>query len=366
MGKPLYLVVSDPAEGPLGRAAPVRLRRSSRNASPTRSRAAGERTARLGRRARRSSRPQRRDGLQRRGALAAERRHRMGRGVRGPERPRPERSTRSSTARAISTRRGVCSGAPARAWSRHRSRRSRRRRPWPRDSRHAWRSGSSTNRCSPGAAPCSSRPRRAASTPEARRGTRSTRIRLCAQLHPTAMRSSRRRSTSPAPQRQAASTSCSAGSRISTGRGRICRSRRASSRTLAKPRCGDEPISIYVPLDTIRDYLFVTDAARMVVGAVERREEARRRGDGRTTVTKIFASEVETTVASVLGTWRRVLRRPLRVALASDPIGSVQPRTLAFRSHVWPDLRGVPTPFLLGVDAVRRDQLARLLAAGLG
>ena len=127
-----------------------------------------------------------------------------------------------------------------------------------------------------------------------------------------------------------------------------------------------QPISIYVPLDTIRDYLFVTDAARMVVGAVERREEARRRGDGRTTVTKIFASEVETTVASVLGTWRRVLRRPLRVALASDPIGSVQPRTLAFRSHVWPDLRGVPTPFLLGVDAVRRDQLARLLAAGLG
>ena len=127
-----------------------------------------------------------------------------------------------------------------------------------------------------------------------------------------------------------------------------------------------QPISIYVPLDTIRDYLFATDAARMVVRAVERREEARRRGEGRTTVTKIFASEVETTVASVLGTWRRVLRRPLRVALASDPNGSVQPRTLAFRSHVWPDLRGVPMPFHLGVDAVRRDQLARLLAAGLG
>ena len=128
-----------------------------------------------------------------------------------------------------------------------------------------------------------------------------------------------------------------------------------------------QPISIYVPLDTIRDYLFVTDAARMVVRAVERREEARRRGDGRTTVTKIFASEVETTVASVLGDlasafsggrcgsrWRAI------------PIGSVQPRTLAFRSHVWPDLRGVPMPFHLGVDAVRRDQLARLLAAGLG
>ena len=127
-----------------------------------------------------------------------------------------------------------------------------------------------------------------------------------------------------------------------------------------------QPISIYVPLDTIRDYLFVTDAARMVVGAVERREAERRAGAARTTVIKIFASEVETSVASVLGTWRRVLRRPLRVALASNPVGNVQPRTLAFRSRLWPDLRGVPMPFHLGVDAVRRDQLERLLAAGLG
>ncbi len=127
-----------------------------------------------------------------------------------------------------------------------------------------------------------------------------------------------------------------------------------------------EPISIYVPLDTIRDYLFAADAGRMVAAAVERREESRRNGGPRETITKIFASEVETTVASVLGTWRRVLRRPLRVALASSPVGRLQPRTLSFRSHVWTDLRGRPTLLDLGVDAVRRDQLAQLLGAGLG
>jgi UDP-glucose 4-epimerase len=127
-----------------------------------------------------------------------------------------------------------------------------------------------------------------------------------------------------------------------------------------------QPVSIYVPLDTIRDYLFASDAGRMVASAVERREEARQHGAPRETVTKIFASEVETTVASVLGAWRRVLRRPLRVALGSDPVGRLQPRVLSFRSGVWPDLRGVPLPLLLGVDAVRRDQLARLLSAGLG
>ena len=125
------------------------------------------------------------------------------------------------------------------------------------------------------------------------------------------------------------------------------------------------PISIYVPLDTIRDYLLAADAARMVALALGRREEARQSGSSRATIVKIFASEVDTTVASVLGTWRHVLRRPLRVALAGDPVGRLQPRTLSFRSHVWPELRGQPTPLHIGVDAVRRDQLSRLLGAGL-
>jgi UDP-glucose 4-epimerase len=127
-----------------------------------------------------------------------------------------------------------------------------------------------------------------------------------------------------------------------------------------------EPVSIYVPLDTIRDYLFAADAGRMVVASIERREADRRNGLPHGSITKIFASEVETTVASVLGAWRRALRRPLRVALAGNPAGRLQPRVLSFRSRIWPELRGQPTLLHLGVDAVRRDQLARLLAKGLG
>ena len=126
-----------------------------------------------------------------------------------------------------------------------------------------------------------------------------------------------------------------------------------------------EPVSLYVPLDTIRDYLFAADAGRMAVDAVERLERERREGGGHRMVTKIFASEVETTVASVLGAWRQSLRRPLRVALASDPAGSLQPRILSFRSRVWPEVRGRPTLLPIGVEAVRQDQLSRLMAAGL-
>jgi hypothetical protein len=70
-------------------------------------------------------------------------------------------------------------------------------------------------------------------------------------------------------------------------------------------------------------------------------------------------------VASVLGTWRQVLRHPLLVALASTPDSHLQPRRLSFRSRVWPDVRGQPTPLVLGVDAVRRDQLDQLLAGGV-
>jgi UDP-glucose 4-epimerase len=122
-----------------------------------------------------------------------------------------------------------------------------------------------------------------------------------------------------------------------------------------------QPISIYVPLDTIRDYLFATDAGRMVAAALDRRADERRDGAAPAVTTKIFASEQETTVAAVLAAWRQALHRPLRVALASDPVAALQPRMLSFRSRVWPDLLGRPTRLTLGVDALRREQLARLM-----
>ena len=126
-----------------------------------------------------------------------------------------------------------------------------------------------------------------------------------------------------------------------------------------------EAVSIYVPLDTIRDYLFAADAGRMVVDAMNRHEETIRQGAGPKTTTKIFASEVETTVASVLGAWRQALRRPPLVALAANPAGPLQPQILSFRSRVWPEIRRQPILLPLGIDAVRRYQLAQLIRSGV-
>ena len=126
-------------------------------------------------------------------------------------------------------------------------------------------------------------------------------------------------------------------------------------------------MSIYVPLDTIRDYLFAVHAGRMVVDVMNRHEETIRQGAGPKTTTKIFASEVETTVASVLGAWRQALRRPPLVALAANPADNraLKPQILSFRSRVWPEIRRQPILLPLGIDAVRRYQLAQLIKSGV-
>ncbi len=126
-----------------------------------------------------------------------------------------------------------------------------------------------------------------------------------------------------------------------------------------------EPVSIYVSLDTIRDYLFAPDAGRMVAASIARMEGERPARGTAAVMVKVFASEVETTIASVLGAWRRALGRPPLVALATRPATGLQPRLLSFRSRVWPEVLGRPTLLSLGVEAVRRDQLARLLAGEL-
>ena len=55
--------------------------------------------------------------------------------------------------------------------------------------------------------------------------------------------------------------------RTSTARARTCPSRRGSSPPLCRAQLTRQPISVYVSLDTRRDYLFVDDAAAMVVAA---------------------------------------------------------------------------------------------------
>jgi len=126
------------------------------------------------------------------------------------------------------------------------------------------------------------------------------------------------------------------------------------------------PVHIYVPLDTIRDYLYAGDAAEAIVRWVERLgREARAAGEpGR--VLKICAAEEETSVAALIGVFRRIARRPMRVVAGVHPSQGEQPARLWLRSRQWTDEpRTARTSLLEGVAAVHRHHLALYQAGRL-
>lgn len=93
------------------------------------------------------------------------------------------------------------------------------------------------------------------------------------------------------------------------------------------------PVSIYVPMDTLRDYLYVSDAAEMVADTLTL--SARRTTPP---TTKIFASGQAVTIGSILGACRTVFRRRPNVVLAASPLAAFQGRDLRLRSTVWPEI----------------------------
>ncbi|MBM7416812.1 NAD(P)-dependent oxidoreductase [Rhodococcus sp. BP-349] len=118
------------------------------------------------------------------------------------------------------------------------------------------------------------------------------------------------------------------------------------------------PISIYVPIDTLRDYLYISDAAEMVADALD--VAARERTDP---VTKIFASGNAVTIGAILGACRSVFRRRPLVVQAASPLSSLQGRDLRLRSTVWPEIdrrthRTLPAGIASTLESIRSSLLA--------
>ena len=138
-----------------------------------------------------------------------------------------------------------------------------------------------------------------------------------------------------------------------------------------------QPVSIYVSLDTLRDYFFAPDCAELIVDGLARlRHEqsvtqqgggvgvATGSGAGEVTVlvtTKILASQRAVTIGAVIGEMRRIFKRSPRVVLGATPVSALQAKDLSLRSRVWPDLdRRTLTPFPVGVAITAADLLRRL------
>lgn len=123
---------------------------------------------------------------------------------------------------------------------------------------------------------------------------------------------------------------------------------------LARCAVFGSPAHVFVPLDTIRDYLYADDAGALSVDALARLAEL----EPGARLIKIFASEREASIATLLGIFRSMSKRQLRVVLGVRSASALQPAKLTFRSGVWRDqARLVRTELVEGIARIYRHQL---------
>jgi len=110
--------------------------------------------------------------------------------------------------------------------------------------------------------------------------------------------------------------------------------------------------SIYAPLDTRRDYLFIGDCAHQIAACLDRLANERSR-----LLLKIFASERLTSVAEIIGIFFRITKhRPL---IVMQQARTTQAISLKFRSAVWSDVGGFrKTDFAAGIHLLHEHQMA--------
>ncbi len=121
------------------------------------------------------------------------------------------------------------------------------------------------------------------------------------------------------------------------------------------------PVGIYVPLDTIRDYVFAPDCARLIVDALTRVEDVVSPGE---VVVKILASHRPLSVAALIKESQRVFRRPLRLLYAPSVSSAGQARDLRVASAVWPDLDRRPLETLAAGIATTADDVESRMRRG--
>ena len=120
---------------------------------------------------------------------------------------------------------------------------------------------------------------------------------------------------------------------------------------IARQLVRNEPVHIFVPLDTIRDYIAVEDAAARIVAAARALE----RGSGATV--RIVASEKPATIAEIVSIYRRLSRRRPSIVTSANRQTAVYARCVQFRSSRQ-ELAGVRPlqPLPLGIARVLESE----------
>jgi UDP-glucose 4-epimerase len=116
---------------------------------------------------------------------------------------------------------------------------------------------------------------------------------------------------------------------------------------IARSILRNRPVRVYVPLDTIRDYIAADDAAAAIVAL----SRATRNESG--VLIKIIASEQPTTIAEIISVFRRIARRAPRIVTSASKLTGIYSQRVQFRSIVAPILPRSPrTSLLVGISQV--------------
>ena len=94
---------------------------------------------------------------------------------------------------------------------------------------------------------------------------------------------------------------------------------------LCKSSLTKQPLNIFVPLQTARNYLYVDDASAMITEFMQHKDEL---------CIKIFASPQSVTVATIIRTSYEVFKRRPLISLGINERTSLQPMSLHFKSKV--------------------------------
>lgn len=115
-----------------------------------------------------------------------------------------------------------------------------------------------------------------------------------------------------------------------------------------------QPLNVYVPMETLRDYLYVDDGAAMVRELVENAV----RNQPSEPALRNLASQRPMSVCAVLRTVQQVSHRTVRVALGTNPSSKYQVRDLRVCTNFPKEFKRVAiTPFPVTVKRVYDDAL---------
>jgi UDP-glucose 4-epimerase len=123
-------------------------------------------------------------------------------------------------------------------------------------------------------------------------------------------------------------------------------------------RYGDTPASVFVSLETIRDYFYVDDCARLILAALV---ELGRQESRPVVVTKILGSGQGVSISSLLGHLRYITKTPPSVSIGRRASSKFQAPDLRVSSVIWPHLdRREKTSIAAGIHATMIDLLKAL------